>query len=128
MLALAGVTGVSSDGEGLVPSVSDDGTRVACFESLLFGRNFGLVTDVSTGPDGHLYVVSITHGAVCEISGVAERGGPASGPRIWTSTGPMVSTRLRGSEAHLPDAASERARVQGVGGRVQPEVEHRCER
>jgi hypothetical protein len=28
--------------------------EVACFESLLFGRNFGLVTDVSTGPDGHL--------------------------------------------------------------------------
>jgi glucose/arabinose dehydrogenase len=36
-------------------------------ESLLFGRNFGLVTDIQTGPDGHLYVVSITHGAVYEI-------------------------------------------------------------
>ena len=36
-------------------------------ESLLFGRNFGLVTDVHTGPDGHLYVVSNTHGAVYEI-------------------------------------------------------------
>jgi aldose sugar dehydrogenase len=37
-------------------------------ESLLFGRNFGLVTDIHTGPDGHLYVVSNTHGAVYEIS------------------------------------------------------------
>ena len=27
-------------------------------ESLLFGRNFGLVTDIHSGPDGHLYVVS----------------------------------------------------------------------
>jgi glucose/arabinose dehydrogenase len=36
-------------------------------ESLLFGRNFGLLTDVHTGPDGHLYVVSNTHGAVYEI-------------------------------------------------------------
>ncbi len=36
-------------------------------ESLLFGRNFGLVTDVHTGPDGHLYVLSNTHGAVYEI-------------------------------------------------------------
>jgi aldose sugar dehydrogenase len=36
-------------------------------ESLLFGRNFGLVTDVNTGPDGNLYVVSNTHGAVYEI-------------------------------------------------------------
>jgi aldose sugar dehydrogenase len=36
-------------------------------ESLLFGRNFGLVTDIHTGPDGHLYAVSNTHGAVYEI-------------------------------------------------------------
>jgi aldose sugar dehydrogenase len=36
-------------------------------ESLLFGRNFGLVTDIHTGPDGHLYIVSNTHGAVYEI-------------------------------------------------------------
>jgi glucose/arabinose dehydrogenase len=36
-------------------------------ESLLFGRNFGLVTDVTSGPDGHLYVVSNSHGAVYEI-------------------------------------------------------------
>jgi glucose/arabinose dehydrogenase len=36
-------------------------------ESLLFGRNFGVGTDVQTGPDGHLYVVSLTHGAVYEI-------------------------------------------------------------
>ena len=36
-------------------------------ENLLFGRGFGLVTDVQSGPDGHLYVVSNTHGAVYEI-------------------------------------------------------------
>jgi aldose sugar dehydrogenase len=36
-------------------------------ESLLFGRNFGLVTDIHTGPDGHLYVLSNTHSAVYEI-------------------------------------------------------------
>jgi len=36
-------------------------------ETLLFGRNFGLVTDIQTGPDGHLYVLSNTHGAVYEI-------------------------------------------------------------
>jgi aldose sugar dehydrogenase len=36
-------------------------------ESLLFGRNFGVGTDVQTGPDGHLYVVSLSHGAVYEI-------------------------------------------------------------
>ena len=36
-------------------------------ESLLFGRNFGVGTDIHTGPDGNLYVVSLDHGAVYEI-------------------------------------------------------------
>jgi glucose/arabinose dehydrogenase len=36
-------------------------------ESLLFGRNFGTVTDLKTGPNGNLYVVSIDKGAVYEI-------------------------------------------------------------
>ena len=36
-------------------------------ESLLFGRNFGIVTDIQTGPNGNLYVVSLTNGALYEI-------------------------------------------------------------
>jgi aldose sugar dehydrogenase len=36
-------------------------------ERLLFGRNFGIGTDVQTGPNGNLFVVSLTHGAVYEI-------------------------------------------------------------
>jgi glucose/arabinose dehydrogenase len=36
-------------------------------ESLLFGRNFGTGTDIQTGPDGNLYVVSLSRGAVYEI-------------------------------------------------------------
>ena len=36
-------------------------------ESLLFGRNFGVGTDVQTGPDGKLYIVSLTHGTVYAI-------------------------------------------------------------
>jgi aldose sugar dehydrogenase len=36
-------------------------------ESLLFGRNFGVATDIVTAPDGHLYVVSLSHGTVYEI-------------------------------------------------------------
>jgi aldose sugar dehydrogenase len=36
-------------------------------ESLLFGRNFGIGTDIHTGPDGELYVVSNSLGAVFEI-------------------------------------------------------------
>jgi glucose/arabinose dehydrogenase len=36
-------------------------------ESLLFGRNFGVGTDIQTGPDGDLYVVSNSLGTVFEI-------------------------------------------------------------
>jgi glucose/arabinose dehydrogenase len=36
-------------------------------ESLLAGRNFGVATDVETGPNGNLYVVSLTGGAVYEV-------------------------------------------------------------
>ena len=38
-------------------------------ESLLVGRNFGVGTDVQTGPNGHLFVVSLSHGAIYEITG-----------------------------------------------------------
>jgi glucose/arabinose dehydrogenase len=36
-------------------------------ESLLFGANFGIVTDIKTGPDGGLFLVSLSNGAVYEI-------------------------------------------------------------
>ena len=37
-------------------------------ESLLIGRNFGVGTDMHQGPNGNLYVVSLSNGAVYEIS------------------------------------------------------------
>jgi glucose/arabinose dehydrogenase len=36
-------------------------------ESLLFGTGFGVGTDIQTGPNGNLYVVSLTSGAIYEI-------------------------------------------------------------
>jgi aldose sugar dehydrogenase len=36
-------------------------------ESLLIGRNFGIGTDIQTGPNGNLFVVSLTSGTVYEI-------------------------------------------------------------
>jgi aldose sugar dehydrogenase len=36
-------------------------------ESLVFGTDFGIVTDIETGPNGHLFVVSLDQGAVYEI-------------------------------------------------------------
>jgi glucose/arabinose dehydrogenase len=42
-------------------------------ESLLFGRDFGVVTDIRTGPNGNLFVVSLSDGVIYEIFRV--RGG-----------------------------------------------------
>jgi len=36
-------------------------------ETLLIGRNFGVVTDIETGPNGNLFVVSLDQGTVHEI-------------------------------------------------------------
>jgi hypothetical protein len=36
-------------------------------ESLLFGRNFGVGTDVQMGPNGNLYVVSLDRGVIYEV-------------------------------------------------------------
>jgi glucose/arabinose dehydrogenase len=36
-------------------------------ESLLIGRDFGVGTDIHTGPNGNLFVVSLSNGAVYEI-------------------------------------------------------------
>ena len=36
-------------------------------ESLLFGTDFGVGTDIETGPNGNLFVVSLSQGAVYEI-------------------------------------------------------------
>jgi glucose/arabinose dehydrogenase len=38
-------------------------------ESLLIGRNFGVITDIETGPGGTLLLVSLDKGAIFEISG-----------------------------------------------------------
>jgi hypothetical protein len=36
-------------------------------ESLMFGRDFGVSTDIRTGPNGNLFVVSLSKGSVFEI-------------------------------------------------------------
>ena len=52
------------------PSASDPTANAQAIiesESLLFGRNFGVVTDIKTSPNGNLYVVSLSNGAIYEI-------------------------------------------------------------
>jgi glucose/arabinose dehydrogenase len=37
-------------------------------DSLVVGENFGIVTDIQTGPDGNVYVTSLSNGAVYKIT------------------------------------------------------------
>ena len=43
-------------------------------ESLLIGRDFGVVTDIETAPNGNVIVVSIDQGAIYEIFNPRKRG------------------------------------------------------
>src|SRR5204862_4621041 len=48
---------------------NDDKFDIKESESLLIGRDFGITTDIETAPNGNLFVVSNSNGAVYEISG-----------------------------------------------------------
>jgi glucose/arabinose dehydrogenase len=57
---------------GLADLVADSSAQAS---QLTFGRDFGVVTDLQLGPDGALYVTSLSQGAVYRIAPVPE---PAS--------------------------------------------------
>ena len=61
--------------EGLRDRVADNTMKhdITESESLLFGRNFGVGTDIKTGPNGNLFVVSLSNGSIYEIFRVRER-------------------------------------------------------
>ena len=46
---------------------NDDKFDLKESESLLIGRDFGVTTDIQTGPNGNVFVVSLSNGAVYEI-------------------------------------------------------------
>jgi glucose/arabinose dehydrogenase len=60
---------IAVDDPRLEDRVADNNAKhdITESESLLFGTDFGVGTDVETGPNGNLFVVSLTHGAVYEI-------------------------------------------------------------
>ena len=57
------------DDERLNDNVADNLAKgeITESESLLIGRSFGILTDIQTGPDGHLYAVSTNRGTIYEI-------------------------------------------------------------
>jgi glucose/arabinose dehydrogenase len=60
---------IAVDDRRLEDRVADNNAKhdITESESLLFGSGFGVGTDVETGPNGNLFVVSLSHGAVYEI-------------------------------------------------------------
>jgi glucose/arabinose dehydrogenase len=63
-------TGFAFSDPRLDDGVADNNAKndITESESLLVGRDFGVVTDIQTGPNGHLYAVSTTRGAIYEIT------------------------------------------------------------
>jgi glucose/arabinose dehydrogenase len=61
--------GIAVDDRRLEDRVADNNAKndITESETLLFGSGFGVGTDVETGPNGNLFVVSLSHGAVYEI-------------------------------------------------------------
>ena len=62
-------TNIAVDDPRLADRVADNVCKFNITESetLLFGRNFGIVTDVLTGPNGNLVVVSLSNGLIYDI-------------------------------------------------------------
>ncbi len=60
---------VGVDDARLEDRVADNNAKfdITESESLLFGRNFGVGTDVQMGPNGNLYVVSLDRGVIYEV-------------------------------------------------------------
>jgi aldose sugar dehydrogenase len=75
-------------------------------ESLLFGSGFGVVTDLHTGPNGNLFLVSLSHGAVYEIAARSEVGPISTRILLAHLSGanevPTVDTRATGQAIFKP--------------------------
>jgi aldose sugar dehydrogenase len=61
---------IASTDSRLADRVADNTAKfdIGESESLRFGAGFGVGTDIQTGPNGNLYVVSLSNGAVYEVS------------------------------------------------------------
>ena len=60
---------IGTDDPRLADRVADNLAKhdITESETLLIGRDFGVATDIETGPNGNLYVVSLTAGAIYEV-------------------------------------------------------------
>jgi len=90
-------------------------------ENLLFGRNFGVATDIQTGPNGNLFVVSTTDGVVYEIFRVAK--GKEKVKHKDNDHGNRGKSKAAASDAAL--AALERAATRQGAALAAPRINDR---
>src|SRR5262249_24586003 len=116
---------------------NDDKFDIKESESLLIGRDFGITTDIETGPNSNLFVVSNTNGAVYEISGkqpslfvanltwaqeTPANNSPATGKATLLlspdETSPRLSLNFNGLTSAETDAHIHGPAVAGVVGPI----------
>ena len=91
------------DDPRLADKVADNGIKddLTESESLVVGRDFGAITSIMTGPNGNLYVVSLSDGAIYEIFAPA----------------------MQESSTHKPPRHGERKRRQVRNGHERDEID-----
>ncbi|HEU4595841.1 MAG TPA: PQQ-dependent sugar dehydrogenase [Pyrinomonadaceae bacterium] len=94
----------------LADGVADNADKfdLAESESLVVGRDFGVTTDIQTGPNGNLYVVSLSDGAVYEIF---SRRALFVASLTGAQETPPNNSPARGTATLLLDADETKARV-----------------
>src|SRR5262249_3593350 len=109
---------IAVDDPRLDDRVADNTTKfdITESESLLFGRNFGVATDIQPGPNGDLFVVALSAGAVYELFRIPHgRPAAASADPAPLVAAPLSAT-VSGSDALVP------APVVAPSGRVDVDV------
>lgn len=102
---------IAVNAPGLEDRVADNTAKYDATESesLIIGRDFGVVTDVYTAPNGNLYIVSLSRGAIYEIyrpepateSFTAALSGSQEVPALDTPAGGQASFELNAAETEL---------------------------
>ena len=67
VLPAAALLACGDDGAQVPDDDANSGFDQTESESLLIGKDFGITTDIQSGPNGNLFVVSLSNGAVYEI-------------------------------------------------------------
>ena len=98
-------TGLALTDPDLADLVADNTGKFDYTESgsLAFGTGFGVSTHIVTGPDGHLYVVSLSQGSIYEISAAASAAVAEPHALILVSIGYVALALIRRRRPSVAD-------------------------